>query len=140
MTSASEFRTGRHVIHALHAHLVFLPKYRKGVITECVWAILEKSFQKVCKDFEVEITEAGYEHDHVHLLLSYPPKVSLSALVNSLKGVSARRIRQARLQEVEAKLWGPHFWSPSYCVVSCRGAPLEQVKKYVEKQRGSSPP
>jgi putative transposase len=61
---------------------------------------------------------------------------SLSILVNSLKGVSARMLRSAALPEVSEKLWGEHFWSPSYCAVSCGGAPLEVVKRYVESQRG----
>ena len=65
--------------------------------------------------------------------------MAISSLVNSLKGVSARRLRAARLPEVERKLWGPHFWSPSYCAVSCGVAPLETVKRYVEAQRGVAP-
>jgi putative transposase len=75
-------------------------------------------------------------------LVGYPPKVALSRLINSLKGVSARRLRAANFPEVRNKLWGEHFWSPSYCAVSCGGAPLETVKRYVQKQRegASSPP
>jgi hypothetical protein len=69
------------------------------------------------------VREANYEADHMHLLVEYPPKVALSTLVNSLKGVSARRLRQAGLPDVQRKLWGQHFWSPSYCAVSCGGSP-----------------
>jgi len=140
MAHATAFRTGRHVVYSLTAHLVFVPKYRKKVITERVYALLRSSWEITCRDFESELRESGYEHDHVHLLVAYPPKVAVSTLVNSLKGVSARRLRAARLPEVEAKMWGPHFWSPSYCAVSCGGAPLEVVKRYVEKQRGASSP
>ena len=67
-------------------------------------------------------------------------KLALARLVNSLKGVSARRLRAANLAEIRSKIWGVHFWSPSYCAVSCGGAPLEIVKRYVEKQRGASSP
>jgi putative transposase len=119
--------------------LVFVPKYRRRVLTPQVFEILRASWQAVCEDFECELRETGYEVDHVHLLVGFPPKVSLSTLVNSLKGVSARRLRAARLPDVERKLWGPHFWSPSYCAVSCGGVPLEIVKQYVAAQRGSSP-
>jgi putative transposase len=125
------------------AHLVFVPKYRRSVISERVFAVLRESWETVCRDFEGELREAGYEADHVHLLVAYPPKVALSALVNSLKGVSARRVKAAGFPEVQRKLWGPHFWSPSYCALSCGGAPLEIVKHYVQTQRGgsaSSPP
>lgn len=118
------------------AHLVFVPKYRKRVITPKVFEILKTSWESVCTDFEAQLRESGFEEDHVHLLVAYSPKVALSSLVNSLKGVSARRLRAAALPEVERKLWGPHFWSPSYCAVSSGGSPLEIVKQYVEKQRG----
>jgi putative transposase len=138
MHRARDFQKGRHVVHKLTAHLVFVPKYRKKAITERVFEVLRSSWEQVCRDFECSLRETGYESDHVHLLVAYPPKVSLSVLVNSLKGVSARRIRAAKLPEVEGKLWGPHFWSPSYCVVSCGGAPLEIVKQYVEQQRGGA--
>jgi putative transposase len=137
---ASDFRTVRHVVYALTAHLVFVPKYRRKVISERVYAVLKASWEATCKDFECELRESGYEADHVHLLIAYPPKVSLSTLVNSLKGVSARRLRAAHLPEVERKLWGPHFWSPSYCAVSCGGAPLAIVKQYVEQQRARAVP
>jgi putative transposase len=134
--------------------LVFIPKYRRGVITERVFGVLRNGWEQVCADFECELRETGscavagcagltgWESDHVHLLISYPPKVALSRLVNSLKGVSARRLRAANLPEVRSKLWGEHFWSPSYCAVSSGGAPLETVKRYVNAQRGraSSPP
>jgi putative transposase len=118
--------------------LVFVPKYRRGVITERVFRVLRAAWEQVFTDFECELREKGWESDHVHLLIGYPPKVSLSKIVNSLKGVSARRVRAANLPEVRGKLWGDHFWSPSYCAVSCGGAPLEIVKRYIEQQRGGA--
>jgi putative transposase len=137
MDKSTEFYTGRHVIFQLYAHLVFITKYRKEAITERVFLILKEAFESVCKDFEGELLESNYEEDHVHLLVSYPPKTSVSKLVNSLKGVSARLLRAKKLPEVAKKLWGKHFWSPSYCVVSCGGAPLEVLKRYIQSQRGS---
>jgi putative transposase len=138
VVSARNFRTGRHVVYSLQAHLVFSPKYRGAVITERVFQTLRVAWEQVCTDFGCELREAGWESDHVHVLVAYPPKVALSRLVNSLKGVSARRLRAADLPEVRNKLWGEHFWSPSYCAVSCGGAPLETVKRYVQKQRGGA--
>jgi len=142
MPRASTFRSGRHVVYALSVHLVFVPKYRRRVITPRVFGILHHAWRKVCEDLGCTVREAGYETDHVHLLVDYPPKLALSVLVNALKGVSARRLRSEQLPEVEGKLCGHHFWSPSYCAVSCGGAPLDKIKRYVEQQRGgaSSPP
>lgn len=75
------------------------------------------------------------ERDHVHLLVHYPPKVAISRLVGSLKGVSARRLRQEFPGHIRKSLWGEHFWSPSYFAASCGGAPLAVIKEYIENQK-----
>ncbi len=108
------------------------------MITERVWEVLRAAFERVCKDFGATLDEANYEADHTHLLVSYPPKVSLSGLVNSLKGVSAYDVRRTGYEEVKRALWGRAFWSSSYCAVSCGGAPLEVIKGYIEKQRADA--
>jgi len=94
----------------------------------------------VCADFEAELLEMNGEDDHVHLLVAYPPKVALSTLVNSLKGVSARMIRKADFPDVRGKLWGDAFWSPSYCAISCGRAPLQIIAEYVRNQRDPQRP
>lgn len=101
-------------------------------------AALRSAFDGVCADFGCVVREAGHEEDHVHLLVDIVPDVSISRLVNSLKGVSARRVRAMGLPEVERALWGRHFWSPSYCAVSCGGAPLDVVAAYVRNQKQRS--
>ena len=75
------------------------------------------------------------DHDHAHLLVTYPPKVAMSRLVMSLKTISSMRVRSHGWPEVTKALRGDHFWSPSYAVVSCGGAPLDVVKAYVENQQ-----
>ncbi len=89
----------------------------------------------VCRDFEAELVEFDGEDDHVHLLVNDPPKVAISTLVNSLKGVSSRLIRQKNYPEIRQKLWGGHLWSPSYFAGSCGGAPLSMIRQYIENQR-----
>jgi putative transposase len=131
-----EWRTGRHVVFRLHVHLVFVTRYRRGAIADDLHELLNSVFASVCRDFEAELLEYGGEDDHVHLLVAYPPKVSISKLVNSLKGVSARRVRALNRRDVPKKLWGSAFWSPSYCAVSSGGASIATVRAYIEKQRG----
>jgi len=133
------FRSGRHVVSRLHVHLVFVTKHRRGVTSDRVLAHLRETMESVCSDFEAELLEMDGEDDHVHLLITYPPKVALSTLVNSLKGVSARMIRKADFPEIRGKLWGDAFWSPSYCAVSCGGAPLHIIAEYVRNQRDPRP-
>jgi putative transposase len=88
----------------------------------------------VCRDFEAELVEFDGEHDHVHLLVNYPPKVALSKLVNSLKGVSSRILRKQH-PDLARRYWKGVLWSPSYFAASCGGAPLSIVKQYIENQK-----
>lgn len=134
MPANSDFRTGRHVEFKLHAYLVFIPKYRRACITESVATTLGRVFEVVCTDFECELLDFKHAGDHVQLRVAYPPKVALSTLVNSLKGVSARRLRALRLPELSRALPGNAFWSPSYCAISC-GAPVAIIREYVAKER-----
>lgn len=129
-----ELRRGRHVVYTLHVHLVFVTKYRRDVLSERAIADLRGIFAKVCRDFGAELVECDGEDDHVHLLVTYPPKVALSKLVNSLKGVSSRRLREIR-PEVSGRYHQGVLWSPSYFVASCGGAPLSIVAQYVARQR-----
>lgn len=128
-----EVRTGRHCLFLLHVHLVFVTKYRKAVFSEEMLFSLEGYFRKVCSNFECELVEFNGEKDHVHLLIHYPPKVSLSRLVNSLKGVSSRRMRSDFKQSLYQICWKGSLWSPSYFAGSIGGAPIS-VKKYIEQQ------
>jgi len=131
----TEYRRGRSVVALLHVHLVFVTKYRRGVLSERAIEVIREAASKVCVDFTAQLVEMDGEDDHVHLLVEYPPTVALSRLVNSLKGVTSRQLRAKEYPEVLSKLWGDHLWSPSYFAVSCGGAPIEIVRQYIEEQR-----
>lgn len=96
---------------------------------------LRRVFSSVCRDFEAELIEFDGEDNHVHLLVNYPPKVAISNLVNSLKGVSSRLIRKKNYQSLRKKLWGGALWSPSYFASSCGGAPISILRQYIEQQQ-----
>ena len=134
MNKSNDIRHGRHCVFNLHIHLVFLTKYRRSVFTKAVLEDLKEIFASVCQDFEAELVEFDGEKDHVHLLINYPPKVSVSRLVNSLKGVSSRLIRKKRYACIQDKLWAGALWSPSYFAASCGGAPISIIKQYKEQQ------
>lgn len=129
--SPLEPRRGRHVVHLLHCHLVFLTKYRGRVLDARAQERLHAIFRVVCADFETDLDECDGERDHVQLLVRHPPKVAVATLVNSLKGVSSRRLRAERADI--AKL-GRSLWSPSYFAGSVAGAPLEVLREYIERQ------
>ena len=123
------------MVSALHVHLVFVAKYRRGVFDDDMLGFCEQVMRKVCDDFGAVMREFNGEHDHVHLLVEYPPKVSVSALVNSLKGASARRLRSEYTGKVNRARMNGHFWSPSYFAASCGGAPLSIIRQYIEQQQ-----
>ena len=74
MGDSTEIRNGKHVVFLLHAHLVFVTKYRKGVFTKSMLDSMRDVFNSVCSDFESSLVEFDGEKDHVHLLVNYPPK------------------------------------------------------------------
>lgn len=134
MEKETDLRRGRHVVFNLHIHLVFVAKYRRKVFTKEILDDMRQIFESVCTDFEAQLVEFDGENDHVHLLVNYPPKVSISKLVNSLKGVSSRMIRQKNYPSIREKLWGGALWSPSYFAGSCGGAPISIIRQYIEQQ------
>jgi putative transposase len=135
MSNDKDIRHGRHCVFMMHVHLVFMAKYRREVFTKAILDDLRAIFARVCIDFEAILVEFDGEDDHVHLLVNYPPKVSVSALVNSLKGVSSRMIRQKHYPSIRKKLWGGALWSPSYFAASCGGAPIGIIRQYIEQQQ-----
>jgi putative transposase len=134
-TPDPDVRAGRSVVYNMHVHLVFTTKYRRGALTDAILTRCEEIMRNVCVDFGAELREFNGEDDHVHLLVHYPPSVAVSKLVNSLKGVSSRYLRQEHGTHLRRYLWGDHLWSPSYFAGSCGGAPLAVIKEYIENQK-----
>ena len=130
-----DWRTGRSCIFKNNVHLVFVTKYRRGVFTKEMLERTEAIMKETCEQMDCELLEFGGEDDHIHMMVSVHPKLAISNLVSKLKGKSSYMIRREYWDRVKTMLWGNHFWSPSYCVVSCGGASLEVVKKYIENQR-----
>lgn len=135
MKKSTNIRTGRHCVFNMHIHLVFVAKYRRNVFNKTILSDLQQIFSDVCKDFESELIEFDGEKDHVHLLINYPPKLAISKLVNSLKGVSSRLIKRDHSEYISKFLWQNNLWSPSYFAGSCGGAPVDIIRKYIEQQQ-----
>ena len=130
-----KYRTGRHIVFSLQAHIVLVTKYRRGALSNRVREEIINAANDVAKRYEFKILDIDGEDDHIHLIVDYPPKLSLSKLVMVLKANTAKKVREQRFEEVESVLWGNHFWSPSYFVSSTGGASLEKVRRYVQDQR-----
>ena len=138
MKKNNDIRHGRHCVFLMHVHLVFLTKYRREVFTKEILDDLRSIFASICADFESKLIEFDGEDDHVHLLVNYPPKIAVSKLANSLKGVSSRLIRNKNYPSIHKKLWGGALWSPSYFSGSCGGAPISIIREYIQQQQTPS--
>ena len=127
-------RTGRHCVFMLHAHIVFVTKYRGKVFNSEHLTKLEEIFRELCEASEVSLVEFNGEQDHVHMLIEYPPKVQISKLVNILKGTSSRKLKMF-FPELHQPAWRHDaLWSPSYFCGSCGGASLEVLEQYIRDQ------
>lgn len=108
----------RHSVFELHVPLVFVSKYRRKVFDLDAHQKLRALFDRSCRELQAELLEMDGERDHVHLLLRYPPSVSISDLLRHLKGASSRLLRQSR-PDLAKRFWKGVLWSPSYFASSC---------------------
>ncbi|MUG98184.1 IS200/IS605 family transposase [Scytonema sp. UIC 10036] len=132
---STNFRRERHSVSDLKIHLVCVTKYRRSVFTKESLAVIKESFLDVAKKMDLQILEFNGEADHIHALIEYPPKLSISQIVNSLKGVSSRMYGKAGFKKPYGK---DALWSPSYFVSSVGAAPIEVLKKYIQNQEKPS--
>ncbi|TFZ50084.1 IS200/IS605 family transposase [Serratia proteamaculans] len=119
----------------MHAHLVSVTRYRRRVFDQDAIEKLRSDFASVCADFNVERVEMDGECDHVHLLINYPPKIAVSNLVNSLKGVSSRLLRRNRPEIAQRYYYKGVLWTPSYFASRCSGTPISLIRQYIEQQQ-----
>ncbi len=131
----TQFRRERHSVTDLKIHLVCVTKYRDEIFSGEELKLIEEVFRHVATRMNFQILEVSGEDEHVHALIEYPPKLSVSKIVNALKGVSSRRYGQAGFKKPHGKT---ALWSPSYFAVSVGGAPIEVLIKYIKNQEKPS--
>ena len=128
-----DFDRRRHSVSAMHVHLVFVVKYRRKVFDAAALGLMKTLFENACRKMNVDLVEMDGERDHVHLLVRYPPALSIGTLVRRLKGATSRLLRLAR-PDIVQRFWQGVLWSPSYFANSCGGAPIAVIRKYIEQQ------
>ena len=127
----SQYKRLSHTVWLCTYHIVFCPKYRYKVLEGKAEILVRNHFYKLCgqKD-QVTIEEINIQPDHVHLILSIPPKYSVSDTMGWLKGKTAIKLFQEQ-RELSKHYWGRHIWARGYCV-STVGLNEEQIRKYVK--------
>ena len=113
----------------------FAAKYRRKAFIAQIINGLSTIFAAFRLQFNAELIEFDGEEVHVHLLILYPPKLSIADLVFKLKGTSSVIIRNRNYLSVKSQLWGKALWSPSYFASSCGGAPISIIRQYIDRQK-----
>ena len=126
------FKKLSHVIWECKYHIVWCPKYRYKVLEGGVRKTVDEILESLCEWKKIEILEKNVQIDHVHLVLSFPPKYSISFVVGYLKGKSAIQVFNRHVK-LKRRYWGRHFWAQGYCV-STVGLDEEKIRKYVRWQ------
>lgn len=117
----------------MYYHLIFIVKYRKKVINDTISDRLKEIFEYISPNYNIALQEWNHDTDHVHILFKGQPNSELSKFINSYKSASSRLIKK-EYPKIKDKLWKGAFWSKSFCLLTTGGAPIEVIKKYIEKQ------
>lgn len=130
-----KYRLGAHIKTDLKFHVVWLPKYRKPVLTGEVAVRVRDLIRQIAAEHELENVSGKVARDHIHVFLSYRPNQDVSRIMQWLKGISSRVLFQ-EFPHLRKRLWGRHFWARGYLAVSSGTIIDEMIKEYVEEQEG----
>lgn len=127
------YRKTSHSLYDLKYHIVWITKYRKKVLTGQFAESTRSLIREICKANDIEIIKGHVSKDHVHLFLSIPPHLSISNVVQMIKGKSSRKLL-SNFKELQKQFWGRHFWARGYFVASSGNVTDEVIMKYIEQQ------
>lgn len=127
------YRKGSHTVYTLHYHFVFIPKYRKPVLRGDVAIRLRELVREICRSYDIVILKGHIRPDHVHLLLSVPPTMSPSRVMQAIKGKSSHHLMRD-FRALRKSFWGRHLWARGYFVASSGNVTDEVLAKYIESQ------
>ncbi len=129
----AKYRKLSHVVYRWEYHIVFVPKYGYRILTGALGESVERDIRTLCEWREVEVMELSVQPDHVHLVCSVPPKLSISAFMGLLKGKLAIKIFRSHPKLKQKLYWGNHFWARGYFVTTV-GVNEEMIRRYVRHQ------
>ncbi|MDQ7083904.1 MAG: IS200/IS605 family transposase [Sulfurovum sp.] len=130
-------RNGNHTISQIQVHIVWVTKYRYGVLKGDIQKRCREIIIQICDAEDIRILKGVVSKDHVHMHIEYPPKVSVSDIVKKLKGRSSRKL-QEEFKELSKQYWGKHFWAIGYGAWSTGNVSQEMVNEYLEHHRNPS--
>lgn len=132
----NKFDKSTNAVFSLNYHFITVVKYRRKVFTnDDIISSLKSIIEQISEEHDVQVIEQECGEDHVHLLFRAKPTLNFKSYIQALKGRSARLLRAQYPDLLKDKLWGEHFWSPSYFLATTGNVTLDVLKEYVESQR-----
>ena len=131
------YRLGAHTKTDLKVHVIWIPKYRKPVLTGEVAIRVRDIVRAIAAEHELEIISGKVARDHVHVFVSYRPTQSVSQMVQWFKGISSRVLLQ-EFPRLRKQFWGRHLWARGYLAVSSGTITDEMVREYIDEQQGEA--
>ncbi len=128
---ARSYRKSSHSVFDLKVHLVWATKYRYEVLTKKVGKRIRELIRQTCQANDMQIIKGRVAKDHVHLYISYPPKLSVSEMMRLLKGRSSRKIQQ-EFPQLSKRYWGKHFWAIGYGAFSSGHVTDAMIREYLD--------
>ena len=132
------YRTGSHSRYDLKYHFAWVTKYRKQILVGEVGLRLRELVREICRTNEIEIMQGAVSRDHVHVLLSCPPDLSPSKIMQYIKGKSSRKLMM-EFKHIQKQYWGRHLWARGYFVASSGNVTDEVIMEYIKQQDGVEP-
>ncbi len=132
------YKSGSHTRYDIKYHIVWITKYRKPVLTGVVAERIRELIRQICQENEVTIIKGHVSKDHIHLMLSSNPNLSISKLVQKLKGVSSYKMLR-EFEPLKKMFWGQHLWARGYFVATTGTVTDEIIKEYIENQDIENP-
>ena len=129
------YKTGAHTKTDLKVHVVWVPKYRKGVLTGQVAIRVRDILRQIAVEHELEIISGKVSKDHIHMFISYRATQNVSKIMQWLKGISSR-ILLSEFAHLRRQFWGRHLWARGYLAVSSGNITDEIIQRYIEEQEG----
>jgi len=126
----ADYRRGAHTVFEIHLHIVFTTKYRKPALSGEVATRVRDLVREICAQHEVKIMKVHVAKDHVHLFLSIPPQVTISRLLQWLKGKTAHHLL-AEFAHLKKQFWGRHLWARGYFCCSSGNVTDEIIAEYI---------
>ena len=127
-----KYRKGSHTVYDLKVHLVWATKYRYSVLTKEVGQRIRNLITQICESNDIEIIKGRVSKDHVHLYISYPPKLAVSEIMRRIKGRTSRKI-QEEFPQLHKQYWGKHFWGIGYAAFSSGTITDAMIEEYLEE-------